>query len=243
MPERKPRLVLQAVAGDRCVLDVSEPHWRKYADKVGADYIAIHTIVPTENPCQPKLWLDFYANHYEQTLWVDADTLPMPDAPDIFSDVPQGHFGVMENAHLAKQHPTGEPLDKLLGLFPHGYFHAGVMVFPSIAGGLMADTFSLLANRTGVIAGLPENLLYYEQTALNQAWATTEQPPLHRLDYRYNAYLEDDYIPLNFPSNPTLFPAAECWFIHFAGGAHLKGGLSQQDRAVGMVGWIERNLP
>jgi hypothetical protein len=244
MNELRPRLVLQAVAGDRCALDVSEPYWRSYAASVGADYAAHHTPDEPTNPCAPKLWLDFYAQKYAQTLWVDADVLPMSDAPDVFDAVPAGHLGVYENAHLARQHPENNPLDGVANLFPHGYFHAGVMVWPSVAAGLMLESFNAMDRRDRPLDTLPKSLWYYEQTALNLAWSKSGIP-LHRLDYRFNAYLENAYIAEQFPNEPTLYALEDCWFVHFAGGAHLRLDdndydpcTTQQGRAAGMRRWI-----
>jgi hypothetical protein len=118
---------------------VSEAYWRAYASTVGADYIAHYTPEEPINPCSPKLWLDYHAQEYTQTLWVDADTLPMADAPDVFAEVPVGALGVLENAHLAVGRADEQPLIGLINLFPHGYFHAGVMVWPSTAAGLMVN--------------------------------------------------------------------------------------------------------
>jgi hypothetical protein len=120
------------------------------------------------------------------------------------------------------------------------------MVWPKEAAGLMREAMEILRNRE--LKGINKSRLFFEQTALNFA-VERRGIPVANLDYRFNGYLADAEISDRWPDHPELRPVSDCWFVHFAGGAHTRQGYpllrgdrySQTQRAELMEQWIRDN--
>jgi hypothetical protein len=90
---RSDRLVCTVAVGPsgEAMLKATGPLMQRYAAKVGADFLAI-----TGDPLNPgypladKFRLHHLTPHYKRLLFVDADALIHPDAPDLFALVPRG---------------------------------------------------------------------------------------------------------------------------------------------------------
>lgn len=90
---RSDRLVCTVAVGAKgeALLAATGPLMERYAAKVGADFYAV-----TGDPLNPgypladKFRLHHLTPHYERLLFIDADALIHPDAPDLFAEVPAG---------------------------------------------------------------------------------------------------------------------------------------------------------
>lgn len=235
------RLVLMATVGDCPTLDVSAPFAAAYAARVGADFVIHrhenHDGQPLEKHNFIKLELDRLSRHYAQTLWLDADAVVMPAAPDIFAEVPGGALGAWCGEGEIFQGPD-EPRPR--PLYRHGYFNAGVMVWPSVASGLMARAVETWRQRSQRMTRAELAGLFGEQTALNRV-VDEVGLPVYPLDVRWNHFHgAERCAQWGFPA------VAGAYIVHFAGGAHTaQSGMDkplrwdQALRAEYMRGWLD----
>ncbi len=106
-PVGEKRLIASlAIGGDRIsgLRRIVEPCHQAYARKVGSDYRVIdqwqiNKEVNLKGPHRSllhreKFQLYDWFNEYERILFLDMDTLPSPDCPDLFSMVPNERLGV-----------------------------------------------------------------------------------------------------------------------------------------------------
>lgn len=95
------------IGGDRLVITVATgkaqellahtlPRFRAYAEKVGADFIALTNTTQTW-PLAEKFRVAHYAANWNRTLYVDADVFVRSSAPDIFEAVPVGTVGIYDD--------------------------------------------------------------------------------------------------------------------------------------------------
>ena len=238
------RIVLQSIAGTCPALDLTAPFARKYAESIGAEYIQER--LPNAPICDAfaKLSLDYWATRADQTLWIDADVICLPGAPDIFANVPEDRIAAFAHEgdlHQAERIPW--PLFGLKG-YGAGYCNTGVMVWPRMAAGLVRDALEII--RSGGLKDIDKSRHFYEQTALNIAFERSGIN-IQCLDYRFNAYLADAEIADRWADDIRLHPVADAWFVHFAGGAHTPQGYptvagnrhSQTERAEWMEKWMK----
>lgn len=210
------RLILMAVAGPCETLEVSAPFAASYAARLGADFIQQRA--ENRGPFQlekhnfVKLELDRLAKHYAQILWLDADVIVMPGAPDIFAEVLPGALAAWCGEGEVFSAANGEPRPR--PLYRHGYFNSGVMVWPSSARGLMGKAVDLWRDRRGRMTAAELAGLFGEQTALNRV-AHESGIAVHPLDVRWNHFHGvERCAQFGFP------PVEDAHFVHFAGGAH-----------------------
>lgn len=97
---QRPFLVCTVAVGDTgaAMLEATGPLMRRYAERVGADFAAITG--PTLNPyvLADKFRLHHLTPHYERLLFLDADALIHPDAPDLFRLVPPGQVAIRDDS-------------------------------------------------------------------------------------------------------------------------------------------------
>jgi lipopolysaccharide biosynthesis glycosyltransferase len=238
------RLVLQAVAGDCPTIDVSAPYALAYALRMGADYTLRREENHTGTPGMPKphfvkRCIDHYCKYYDQVLWLDADVIARPSAPDIFAETPKGYFGAWcgegeINQDSVPPHP----------MYPHGYFNSGVMVCPRAFAGMMGRAERLYVGRASLMTQGERDRLLWDQTPLNKAVAMAGLP-VHKLDIRWNHHQSPGRCKKHgFP------PIKDAYFPHFAGGHNLPQDKSktlaermdQGVRAQQMREWIAENM-
>lgn len=237
------RLVLQAVVGDCQTIDVSAPYAVAYAVRVGADYTLRreenHNAPGLARPHFVKLCIDHYCKFYDQVLWLDADVIARPSAPDIFEVVPVDHFGAWCGEGIINQdskppHP----------MYRHGYFNSGVMVCPRKFSGMMKRAIELHKNRNTMLNVTERNRMLWDQTPLNHA-IEESGIPVFDLDIRWNHHQSPGRCKAwGFP------PLREAYFPHFAGGHNLPQDASttaadrqcQATRAEQMRDWITANM-
>lgn len=78
-------------------LAITRPLIKQYAERVGADYIELCEPAQLNHGAANKYAVCDIAEHYEQTLLIDTDVIPTPEAPDIFDAVPLGKWGMVDD--------------------------------------------------------------------------------------------------------------------------------------------------
>jgi len=100
LPEPKHRLAILTIAPDvrpKLELEISRPSFQRYAEELEADYIELTDIETSNHPCGNKYLLTQVCERYEQTLLLDTDIIIMPNAPNIFREVPVGKWGLVDD--------------------------------------------------------------------------------------------------------------------------------------------------
>lgn len=219
------RLILMASSGPCPTMEVAAPYAAAYAARMGADFIAHnhenHHGAPLEKHNFVKVEIDRLSRHYRQVVWLDADTVVMPWAPDIFAEVPEGRLGAWCGEGRVFQEGEARPRP----LYRHGYFNAGVMVWPSAASGLMGKAVEMWRRKDKIMTRQELAGLFGEQTALNRV-VDEAGIPVHDLDVRWNHFL-----PQERCEKHGLPPVDQAWIVHFAGGAHTEqAGMGKPER-------------
>ena len=248
------RAIVQATVGTCPTIDVSRPFAEAYANRVGADYIYLDRTDYVEKYSDVHLYkepfrnervsimfaakscLDFIAEKYEQTLWVDTDVVISPKAPSIFFHVPEKSFGAWCGEYQFRSSNATGPE------YQHGYFNAGVMVLPFMAHGIVGKAFSYCQNPE-MLTDTERRHLVYDQTPLNKALAKS-QLSITPLSLKWNHCISSTAKKANTPS----FESAYFW--HFAAsrntpieGRNLRKVMDQEARAGYMADWLkERNI-
>jgi len=180
------------------VMRATFPHMRRYAEKIGADFIALTE--PKLFLCEPHyemfrlfdLW-----DSYEQIVFVDADILIRQEAADIFAEVPPDKLGVFNEGRYVCNLFEEEKAMRQCGAidWQRGvYYNSGVIV----ASYLHRDLFAR-PEEDELICSLAE------QTTFNYR-VIRDSYPVHELPVRFNC---------------MSYCGAEMTradFIHFAGG-------------------------
>lgn len=123
---------------------LSHPTMAGYAARIGADFIRInHRKVRHANwftkakhgMMYEKYQIAEILGRYERVIYLDGDTLVLPDCPDLTKVVPKDELGAVYEDVGPLWWKRWEPLFSYQRRFgwlprrPEGYFNAGVMVF------------------------------------------------------------------------------------------------------------------
>jgi len=97
---RSRKSVLVQVVGPEAnkIHQITREAQKAYADRIGADYKVLRPkaySTPYSKACSFH-----YTRYYDQSLLLDVDVLPTKLAPNIFDQVPLGHWGVVDEAHM-----------------------------------------------------------------------------------------------------------------------------------------------
>lgn len=98
-PTSKHCVITIGVGKMRDMLRCSRPFMESYARKIGADFLAITNGTQTW-PMAEKFRLMEIGKHYERILFVDADVLIRPSAPNIFAIVPRGAIAAHDDIYF-----------------------------------------------------------------------------------------------------------------------------------------------
>lgn len=140
-PTRPTAVVTLAVGPEgRDLHAVTGPFAARYAARIGADFRVIAADEPGEYPLAYKWAAARYIRAYDRLLYLDADALIRPTAPDAFAAVPAGEVGMVDEADdFRRGSPDGgkwwveqvAALQRQMGVSPtpHPFaFNAGVYV-------------------------------------------------------------------------------------------------------------------
>lgn len=79
----------------RQMLEISRPSLQQYAERVGADYHELTSDRPAipVYPVWDKFRVEKLFDFYDRIVYIDADVIVRPTAPDLFALVPDTHVG------------------------------------------------------------------------------------------------------------------------------------------------------
>jgi hypothetical protein len=83
-------------------LEISEPSMRAYAERVGAEFIKLTDVTCPPFPEGEKWQTNDLFDIYDRILFVDADIVIRPGAPNLFELVPEDHVGLYDDYHDLK---------------------------------------------------------------------------------------------------------------------------------------------
>jgi len=79
--------------------NITHPLMKKYADKIGVDFLCISNFGVTDITALPPKYEKFqifdFFDKYDRILFIDTDIIVNPDAPDIFDYCPAECFGAV----------------------------------------------------------------------------------------------------------------------------------------------------
>ena len=180
---------------------LTHPTIRRYADRIGADFIAItEQKVSLTTPHWEKFQLLDYLNDYDRILYVDTDVLIRKNCPNIFDIVPETHLGIYNEAPFVAGRDyaierCAEAYDAKDFKWDGKYYNTGVMV---------------LSRCHRMLLRKPEQeiLNFHEQSYLNLVIQRTK-PQIFEIDYKFNRMSCVDKV-----TGKNRF---ESYIIHYAG--------------------------
>lgn len=113
--------------------NITHPIIKRYADKIGADFISKEEIDP--NLITQK-WQKFQIynllNKYERIIYLDTDIIVREDCPNLFDIVPQNKLGMFNEGKYAPRLEYIQDASKVYGEevyeWNHKFYNSGVMV-------------------------------------------------------------------------------------------------------------------
>ena len=206
---------------------LTHPTIKKYADKIGSDFIVIDQRFYNEEVSigYEKLQFRKYLEDYDRIIFLDTDLIVRPDTPSLFEFVPIGYFGAFNEGGFIPSRLKSlkeSMFDFEIG-FPKPYegntlswyFNTGVMVFDQSHKEVFMDPPKFINH-------------FYEQTYLNLSLSRAHVK-LKYLSSKFNrmSHLDTD----GFTKDHRL----ESHIVHYAG-ASLQVGFD------GILKIIEQDL-
>lgn len=138
--QREALVTVAAGEVGRELLAITGPAMRRFADRVGADFVALDWPGHPAWPMSAKFAIPRALDHYERILYADADVLFRPGCVNPFDLCGPGEMGVVDELHYHRANPRHRREAEYQGFrrrmgfreIPHlpWYFNAGVMVAP-----------------------------------------------------------------------------------------------------------------
>jgi hypothetical protein len=134
------KAIITLTIGDKFnwLATLTHPTFKKYADKVGADFHIINKRVLPDKAYIPyeKVQLSQYLDAYDRIIYIDTDALIFDNCPNLFEIVPYGWFGAFSEGNYLDRIAALKAAalqfgynPELLRKYEKKYFNAGVMVF------------------------------------------------------------------------------------------------------------------
>ena len=194
---------------------LTHPTIRRYADKIGVDFIAItEQKISTTTPHWEKFQILNLLADYDRILYLDTDILIRKNCPDLFEIIPDTHLGVYNEAPFVPD--RGYAIERAAEAYnakdfkwDGKYYNTGVMVISRCHRSLFRKPEQEIFN-------------FYEQSYLNLA-IQRQKPSIQELDYKFNRMCCVDKV-----AGKDRF---ESYIIHYAGVNYSNTGFSviQQD--------------
>ena len=189
IPEKK--LITTLVIGEEIesLAKYTIPFMKGYARRVGADFQEMKATKIAEqlSPYYEKTQIYDLLDTYDRVLFIDADILIAPDAPNLFDDCPKETVAAVsvEGVYSAVEKEK-QSLNKVLGKLDWNkeYFNSGVVMFPRVHRVLLNRTDGLIekwikAKESGTVVGLNDQSVFnYRVNARNI--------PMHYIDPSFN---------------------------------------------------------
>ncbi len=197
------KYALVTVATQKLYKDIAKlthPTFKKYADKIGADFICIDEAMSNFNTDK---WLKFnlfnILQKYDRVLYVDTDIIIREDSPNIFELVPYEELGIFnEGRYEPRQHYLQEAriaYKEELKKWTNDFYNTGVMV---------------LSKHHRKIFVRPENAsdTFDEQSYLNLR-INNDGIKVKEISYKFNR--------MSFMDKKIGITRFDSYFIHYAG--------------------------
>jgi len=84
-------------------LEITRPHMETYAKNYNADFIVLEKNLDETHPCNNKWQIKEVTDVYDQTLYLDCDVLITNKCPNVFIRIPNGYFGLIDEAPILRQ--------------------------------------------------------------------------------------------------------------------------------------------
>lgn len=194
-------------------VDVTESSVAAYADRMGWEVVVLRErkIKRTlrwwrrrkQNLLLEKFQLYDVLNDFDRVVFVDADVMIHPEAPNILDEVPSGALGVLNEQFGVEEPKRIEEwtlMQERLGCldtFPSRYFNSGVMVLARHH----RELFDYQKLKFAIGRWPEQNTLNY--------YTVRKMVPICWLDSRWN------HIPL-FPDFWNAELRRRSWFVHYA---------------------------
>ncbi len=198
------------------IIQYTKPYLELYCNKYGFDLCIIDTIkINVKSANLEKFQLYDLLDIYDRILYVDADIIIHPNAPNVFDIVPDNLIGaVYDNPSNNKLHPTESSLNEIqifqsalgeIQSWTTEYINSGVMVVSKCH----RNVFTNAESRTTIDA------MYQDQTLIN--WNIQNYGfQIYRLDSKFNAMGITGFPNDLFKYGANQLPAIDAHFIHFA---------------------------
>lgn len=181
------------------VSNLSHPTIKKYADKIGAEFVVINNLRTL--PHWEKFQIFNLLKEYERIIYIDTDILVRDDCPDLFEIVPMDKLGIFNEGKYAPRQESlmeairsyNEPLKKD---WNGTYYNTGVMVL------------SRFHKQLFKIPNEVHNAGMFEQPYLNLR-IINDKIPVEELEYQFNRMIIMDVL--------TGEPRQASYMIHYAG--------------------------
>ena len=196
--------ILTLNIGDVSYSKFSIPLMKKYAEKVGADFIEItERTIPYRSPHFEKWQISNYLNKYDRILYVDLDLLIDLDTPNIF-ELCDDKFCVVFEDIYKEYAPRRIVMDRIQYVnkdigWKNGYFNSGVMLIPKSAKIVFEELKDFKKNYEEV---------WYDQTIINYLCK------LHNIEM-FGLGIEWNYIEC---FQDMKLPVDKINIYHYAGG-------------------------
>jgi hypothetical protein len=233
---RGKNLILTACdAGGRDMLEVSLDLMMRYAVRIGADFKVVqqqnHSDRALPRPHAVKFYVGHELDRYDRVVWIDADCLVSPAAPNIFDAIPSGYeFAAWcDEVRVFANAPVKRPV------YTHGYFNSGVFMSAVPTPFTLAMRF--LTEKDELLTSVERAAIMGEQTPLNKA-VHDLRLPVFKLGAEWNFLLS----PARCAEFDVETNLESAYIVHCAGGAHLNltNPRDRGERAAGMRALRER---
>jgi hypothetical protein len=201
MSKNKYALVTIAV-GDfyQELAQITHPTLKRYADKIGADFIVWDQQKNHAYPHYLKLEIGQLLKEYERVVYVDSDIIIREDSPNILNLVPPHQIGMFdEGRFIPERGPVMAKYLQSFGIDPRTwngkYYNSGVMVFSNV-------------HQLLFMKPIDEGDNFYEQTHINMMLHLLKAQ-VFDIPYKFNRMCALDA--------PTGEDRRESYFVHYAG--------------------------
>jgi hypothetical protein len=187
----------------RKIARLTHPTLKKYADRIGADFISIEKS-DRSSPHWMKFELYNLLDLYQRVIYLDTDLLVREDCPNLLEIVSAEKIGLFNEAPFVEG--RGESLRQaaieyslMVPDWDGAYYNTGVMV--------LSRCHQYLFRHPG-----KEVQNFFEQSYINLMIAVTKTP-IHKLSFRFNRMTCTD--------SATGEERHGSWIIHYAGWQNL----------------------
>lgn len=198
------------------LLELTEPFMRRYAKKIGADFTAIRERKYTPLYGFKEWYFDVFqvyelTKDYDRVLYLDADILVNPIAPDIFEIADKDKIAVVENAVQDYWRvKSKEPIQRIMGIVEwlRPYWEEGVLVIPKE----YIDIYNIENYNIDKLKRIDKGVIDRDQALLNYI-VERRKIPLQFIDDRWNG-IENKIYKVGINKEEAYFMHMTCLTVN-----------------------------